>query len=71
MAFHESETPVLCDQPRLKITEIGPFQEVTIVGHAAEDFDTPGFDAFLRKAVEAFPWPSESPAKIKKASELA
>ena len=54
VAFHESETPVLCDLPRLKITDIGPFQEITIIGHAAEDFDTPGFDAFLRKAVEAF-----------------
>ncbi len=50
--FHESETPVLCDQPRLKITDLGPFQEITIVGHAVEDFDTPGFDAFLNKAVQ-------------------
>jgi excinuclease ABC subunit A len=69
VAFHESETPVLCDQPRLKITDIGPFQEITIVGHAVEDFDTPGFDAFLRKAVEAF-LAIGKPAKIKKASEL-
>ena len=69
VAFHESETPVLCDLPRLKITEIGPFQEVTIIGHAVEDFDTPGFDAFLRKAVEAF-LAIGKPAKIKKASEL-
>ena len=67
--FHESETPVLCDQPRLKITDIGPFQEITIVGHAAEDFDTPGFDAFLRKAVTAF-LDIGKPSKIKKASEL-
>ena len=70
VAFHESETPVLCDLPRLKITDIGPFQEITIVGHAAEDFDTPGFDAFLRKAVEAF-LAIGKPGKIKKASELA
>ena len=69
VAFHESETPVLCDLPRLKITDIGPFEEVTIVGHAAEDFDTPGFDAFLRKAIEAF-LAIGKPAKIKKASEL-
>ena len=34
--FHESETPVFCDLPRLKITEIGPFQEITIIGHAAK-----------------------------------
>ncbi len=67
--FHESETPVLCDLPRLKITDVGPFQEITIVGHAAEDFDTPGFDAFLRKAVAAF-LDIGKPGKIKKASEL-
>jgi excinuclease ABC subunit A len=67
--FHESETPVLCDLPRVKISDIGPFQEITIVGHAAEEFDTPGFDAFLRKAVEAF-LAVGKPAKIKKASEL-
>ena len=69
VAFHESETPVLCDLPRLKITDVGPFQEITIVGHAAEDFDTPGFDAFLQKAVKAF-LDMGKPVKIKKASEL-
>lgn len=69
VAFHESETPVLCDLPRLKITDIGPFQEITIVGHAAEDFDTPGFDAFLHKAVNAF-LDMGKPSKLKKASEL-
>ena len=58
--FDESETPILCDQPRLKITDIGPFQEITIVGHALssnafDEFDTSGFEGFLRKAVEAFP----------------
>jgi excinuclease ABC subunit A len=67
--FHESETPVLCDLPRLKITELGPFQEITIVGHGIDDFDTPGFDAFLTKAVKAF-LDSGKPTKIKKASEL-
>lgn len=53
----------------MKITEIGPFQEVTIIGHAAEEFDTPGFDAFLKMAVEAFLGVG-TPPKIKKASEL-
>ena len=67
--FHESATPVLCDQPRLKLTDLGPFQEITIVGHAAEDFNTPGFDAFLRKAVQAF-LDMGKPSKLKKASEL-
>ena len=67
--FHQSATPVLCDQPRLKITDIGPFQEVTIVGHASEDFDTPGFDAFLKAAVQAFLDVGKC-AKLKRASEL-
>ena len=67
--FTRVETPVLCDLPRLKITDLGPFQEITIVGHAADDFDTPGFDAFLKKAVKAFLGIGK-PSKIKKASEL-
>jgi excinuclease ABC subunit A len=67
--FHQSETPVLCDQPRLKLTDVGPFQEITITGHAAEDFDTPGFDAFLRKSVTAF-LDIGKPSQLKKASEL-
>ena len=52
--FHQSETPVLCDQPRLKFTNLGPFHEITIVGHGAREFETPAFDAFLKKAVKAF-----------------
>jgi excinuclease ABC subunit A len=67
--FHESETPVLCDLPRVKIAEVGPFQEITIVGHAAEELDTPGFDGFLRKAVRAY-LDMGKPSKIKRASEL-
>ena len=67
--FHESATPVLCDQPRLKITNLGPFQEITIVGHALEEFETPGFEAFLKKAVHAFLHIGE-PGKLKKASAL-
>ena len=35
---------MLCDQPRLKIDDLGPFQEITIVGHAAADFETAGFE---------------------------
>jgi excinuclease ABC subunit A len=52
--FHEMETPVLCDHPRIKFTNLGPFQEITIVGHAAEDLETPAFLAFLKKSVKAF-----------------
>ena len=68
--FHQSETPVLCDQPRLKITNLGPFHEITIVGHNARDFETPAFDAFLKKAVKAFLQMGKSLGKLKKASEL-
>jgi excinuclease ABC subunit A len=54
LPFHESSTPILCDQPRLKIIELGPFQEVTILAHAAEDISTRGFESFLRKAVRTY-----------------
>jgi excinuclease ABC subunit A len=67
--FHQSETPVLCDQPRLKVIDIGPYQEVTIVGHASEDFETPGFDAFLEKSVTAF-LEKNNGSKLRKASDL-
>ncbi len=68
--FHQSETPVLCDQPRLKFTNLGPFHEITIVGHSARDFETPAFDAFLKKAVKAFLQMGKTLGKLKKASEL-
>ncbi len=64
--FHQSEPPVLSDLPRLKIQDLGPFQEITIVGHAAADFDTPGFDAFLKKAVAELPEVSGSPARSRR-----
>ena len=63
------ETPVLCDQPRVKFTNLGPFQEITIVGHALEDFETPAFEAFLKKSVKAFLGMGKL-GKLKKASEL-
>jgi excinuclease ABC subunit A len=67
--FHESETPVLCDQPRLKFANLGPFQEITIVGHAAKDFESPAFDVFLKKAVKTYLAMGKL-GKLKKASEL-
>ncbi len=67
--FHQSETPVLCDQPRLKFTNLGPFHEITIVGHSVQEFETPAFDAFLKKAVKAFLGMGTT-GKLKKASEL-
>ncbi len=67
--FHQSEPPVLCDQPRVKVSDLGPSQEVTIVGHAVADFETPGFDEFLRKAARAFLGIGK-PGRLKRASEL-
>jgi excinuclease ABC subunit A len=52
--FHESEKPVLSDQPRVKITNIRRFQEITITAHSGEELATPAFDDFLARAVEAF-----------------
>ncbi len=60
---------MLCDLPRLRINDLGAFQEIAIVGHAVADFETPGFDAFLKKAVAGFLGIGK-PSKIKKASEL-
>ncbi len=68
--FHESAPPVLCDQPRVKLSYLGPFQEITIVGHTLEEFDTLDFDEFLRKAVRAF-LELGSGSGVTTASELA
>ena len=68
--FHESPTPVLSDAPRVKIeTTSARIQEIIITGHSAADFETPGFEAFLAKAVAAYPGPGKT-GKLKKASEL-
>jgi excinuclease ABC subunit A len=67
--FHESPTPVLSDASRVKTESIGPYQEIVITGHSAADFDTPGFEAFLEKAVAACVNPKKT-GKLKKASEL-
>lgn len=52
--FHESTTPILCDQPRVRIESLGPYQQITIVGHAVEELDTAGFEGFLETAVKAY-----------------
>jgi excinuclease ABC subunit A len=67
--FHQVEPPVLSDLPRLRMNDLGPFQEITIVGHALSDFETDGFDLFLKKAVESFLGIGK-PARVKRASEL-
>jgi excinuclease ABC subunit A len=53
-AFHESDTPVLCDQPRLKFEDLGSFEEINIVSHKADDLQTSNFEAFLTKAASAY-----------------
>jgi excinuclease ABC subunit A len=67
--FHQVEPPVLSDLPRLRINDLGPFQEITVVGHGLADFETDGFDVFLKKATAAFLGIGQR-AKIKTASEL-
>ena len=67
--FHESATPVLSDAPRVKVTNVGLSQEITITGHSLADFLTPGFQEFLSKAVEGF-LNQGKPGKLKRASEL-
>jgi excinuclease ABC subunit A len=67
--FHESPTPVLSDSPRIKVTNHGPVQEITLTAHTADEFETPGFETFLTRAVTAF-LNQGKPAKLKKASEL-
>ena len=54
VSFHETDPPVLCDQPRLTITNLGGYQEIVIPCHAAADVKTPAFDEFLQTAVAAF-----------------
>ena len=62
--------PCSATSPGSGSTDLGGFQEITIVGHAAADFDTPGFDAFLKKAVSGFLGVGTS-SKFQKASELS
>jgi excinuclease ABC subunit A len=69
--FHESPNPVLSDAPRLSFTNIASTQEITITGHAAAEFETDGFKAFLALAVTAFLSQGKSgKAKLRKASEM-
>jgi excinuclease ABC subunit A len=67
--FHESPTPVLSDAPRVKLRNVASIQEITITGHALAEFESPGFDAFLSRAVTAFRNQGKS-RKLKRASEL-
>jgi excinuclease ABC subunit A len=69
LPFHESPVPVLSDAPRLKLANNGMFQEITITGFALADFQTEGFDAFLKRAVAAFVRWGEA-GTLKRASEL-
>jgi excinuclease ABC subunit A len=74
--FHETDPPVLCDQARVTVTNIAGSQEIVIPCFALADVTTPGFDAFLKKAVAAFldlaaDGGKTTKGKIKRASELS
>ncbi len=69
MPFHLSETPVLSDQPRLRVDSLGPFQEITILGHSFEELDTSEFEEFLEAAAQAFVDMGSS-GKIRRAGKL-
>ena len=67
--FHESPTPVLSDAPRVNILREQGRDVVILTGHSASEFDTPEFDRFLQKAVEAF-LTQKASSKLKLANEL-
>jgi excinuclease ABC subunit A len=53
--FHEGPTPVLSDAERVTVAAgKGGTQEVVITCHAADDLETPAFDAFLTRAVASY-----------------
>ncbi len=53
--FEESPTPILSDAERLTVTPVrGVGQEVVITAHAADEIETPAFDAFLQRALNAY-----------------
>ena len=53
-----NDTPgleVYGNEPRVKVKQLkGPWQEVSIIVHRCAEIDTPGFRAFLDKAVKSF-----------------
>ena len=52
--FHDLETPILSNAPRVEITEVeAGTQEVILTLHSLAEVDTPAFDDFLRKAVDS------------------
>jgi excinuclease ABC subunit A len=67
--FHASETPVLSDQPRVRVDTLGPFQEIIIMGHSVEELDTPAFEKFIETAVQGFLDIGKA-SKLKTASEM-
>ncbi len=67
--FDEYETPVLCDLPRLRVEAFGPFQQITIIGHSAEEFETPSFSAFIQEAVTSYV-SGGKPGKLKRGIDL-
>ena len=70
--FIDGTPPVLSDAPRVRLADHPGRQEVTITGHALDDFQTPAFDAFLSQAVAAHARRGEprTKGKLKRAVEL-
>jgi excinuclease ABC subunit A len=53
--FHEASPPVLSDASRVNATNTSKgWQEVILSAHAAEELETPAFDAFLDKALAGY-----------------
>ncbi|MDR3622773.1 MAG: excinuclease ABC subunit UvrA [Paludisphaera borealis] len=71
--FSECATPVLSDAPRMRFAEHPGYQEITLTGHALDDFQTPAFDDFLTLAVAAHALrvqPAKPKPKLKRAADL-
>ena len=68
--FHQSETPILCDLPRVKFTNLGPFHEITIVGHSQSRVPNSRFRCFPQEGGEVLSGDAGMLGKLKKASEI-
>jgi excinuclease ABC subunit A len=61
--FAEGPVPVLSDAERLAVANArGAGQEITITCHSAADLETPGFDAFLGRAIASLRGQAGPPA---------
>ncbi len=69
--FHLLPVPVLSDADRVVVVEDsrGGMQEVTITCHSYDEMNTPAFETFVKKAIEAY-LGTPTRAKLTKASDL-